>query len=324
MFSTKKWRTGLVLAAGAALVLTGCSGDGDGGGDSGADITIGVVYKDASNPYWLAAENGAKAEAEKEGVKLIVQSPTNEEAIPEQIDKIRALITQGVDGLMVAPNAPDQLQPVLQEAVDQNIPVALIDTGIPDWDGALTTIGTDNYAAGKIAGDYIVKNNDQGNVAILGGLAGNPATDSRVQAFKDAIKDTDIKVVTELSAKSNGPEAVNVMSDMLQSHPEIDIVFAPADVMALGAVSAIKTAGLDVGDFQVIGVDGTQDGADSVQAGELTGTVAQYPYKMGVDGVKSVAQAINGDEVEERIDTGADLIDADNVDDYLNQLKEQG
>lgn len=323
MLPTTKWQAGIVLTAAAALVLTGCSASGSADSGSSREKTIGVVYKDASNPYWIQAENGAKAEAKKDGVKLIIQSPTNEQAIQEQIDKIRALITQGVDGLMVSPNSPKQLQPVLEEAVNQGIPVALIDTGIPGWNGQLTTIGTDNYDAGKIAGEYIAKHNKSGNVAILDGLPGNPATDDRVRAFKAAIKGTNIKVVTDLSANSSGPDAVNVMSDMLQAHPDINIVFAPADVMALGAVSAIKTAGLDPKDFQVVGVDGTRDGANSIKSGGLTATVAQYPYKMGEDGVKSMLKKIKGGTVKKRVDTGADLIDSSNVSDYISSLNHE-
>lgn len=318
----KKWQAAAAVAAATSLfLLAGCSSGGSGSGSG--EKTIGVVYKDASNPYWIQAENGAKDEAKKEGVKLIIQSPTNEQAIQEQIDKINALITQGVDGLMVSPNLPKQLQPVLDKAVAQHIPVALIDTGIPGWDGALTTIGTNNYDAGKIAGEYIVKHNTSGNVAILDGLSGNPATDDRVRAFKDALKGTQIKVVTDISANSSGPDAVNVMSDMLQAHPDINIVFAPADVMALGAVSAIKTAGLDVKKFQVIGVDGTRDGANSIKAGELTATVAQYPYKMGKVGVQSVMAKLNGKKVDKRIDTGANLIDSSNVAKYITSINDQ-
>lgn len=329
-------RRGSSLAAAllaTLIVLAGCgSGNGDstatgdstgtdGSGGSG-DATIGVVLKTLTSPYWQRVSNGAEEGGSEAGVTVTLAGATQESNIQEQIDKVRAAIVQEVDALVVAPTAADQLQPVLQEAVDADIPVLLVDTNIDGWDGALTFIGTDNEAAGEEAGNYILSKTTTGKVAFIAGVPGNPSTDDRIAGAKMVIEGSDIEVVAELNANSDRAEARSVMADILQANPDVSIVFAANDDMALGAIEAIKGAGLDPADFIVLGVDGNKDAVESIQAGELTASVAQNPFNMGKQSVLSAVQVVNGETIEERIDTGTTLVDETNAEEYLTDLAE--
>lgn len=320
----------LTALVAAALVLAGCgdgdSSDGDtagaGGGSGDGEQTIGVVLKTLTSPYWQRVSNGAEEGGSEAGVTVTLAGATQESNIQEQIEKVRAAIVQEVDALVVAPTAADQLQPVLQEAVDADIPVLLVDTNVDGWDGALTFIGTDNHAAGGEAGKYILSKTDSGQVAFIAGVPGNPSTDDRIAGAKEELEGSGIEVVAELNANSDRAEARAAMADILQANPDVSIVFAANDDMALGAIEAIKGAGLNPGDFIVIGVDGNKDAVESIRAGELTASVAQNPFNMGKQSVLSAKEVLDGTTIETRIDTGTTLVDETNAEEYLTDLDE--
>lgn len=321
---SRQWRLALggIVAAGM-LAVAGCSSttsDGGDGGDDGGDVTVGVVLKTLSSPYWQRVADGAEAAGEEAGVNVTLAGATAETKVQEQIEKVRAAITQQVDALVVAPTAAEQLQPVLQQAVDSDIPVLLVDTNVDGWDGATTFIGTDNVAAGAQAGEFILSKIDSGQVALLAGVPGNPSTDERIEGAKEVISKSDLEIVAELNANSDRADARAAMADILQANPDVKVLFAANDDMALGAIEAIKGAGADPGDFVVVGVDGNKDAVASIQAGELTASVAQNPVTMGEEGVFSAVKVIEGESIDDRIDTGTTLVEASNAEEYLDSL----
>src|SRR5699024_6643014 len=106
----------------------------------------------------------------------------------------------------------------------------------------------------------------EGTIALIRGVPGNASTESRVNGVIDTIEDSDIEVVSDLAANSDRAEARSVMASVLQSNPDVSIVFAANDDMALGALEAIGSAGVAMDDILVVGVDGTQDAVDSILA----------------------------------------------------------
>ncbi|HLT85731.1 MAG TPA: sugar ABC transporter substrate-binding protein [Phototrophicaceae bacterium] len=321
-------RTRLTLTAaalGGALLLAACGGDGgtgDGGGDDDGH-TVAVVLKTLSSPFWLQVAGGVEDGAEAAGIEVTLAGATAETQVQEQIDKVRAAITQQVDALVVAPTQAEQLQPILEQAVDAGIPVLLVDTDIEGWDGKETFVGTDNYAAGVTAGEYILEQADSGSIALIRGVPGNPSTDNRVDGVIDTLEGSGIEVVADLSANSDRAEGRSVMADILQANPEVSVVFAANDDMALGALEAIKSAGVDLEDILVIGVDGTSDAVDSMLAGELDASIAQNSYDMGRTSVELAVELLEGGTIEERVDTGVTVVTQDNAEDYGATLEEQ-
>lgn len=321
-------RTRLTLTAaalGGALLLAACGGDG-GTGDGGDDDdghTVAVVLKTLSSPFWLQVAGGVEDGAEAAGIEVTLAGATAETQVQEQIDKVRAAITQQVDALVVAPTQAEQLQPILEQAVDAGIPVLLVDTDIEGWEGKETFVGTDNYAAGVTAGEYILEQADSGSIALIRGVPGNPSTDNRVDGVIDTLEGSGIEVVADLSANSDRAEGRSVMADILQANPEVSVVFAANDDMALGALEAIKSAGVDLEDILVIGVDGTSDAVDSMLAGELDASIAQNSYDMGRTSVELAVELLEGGTIEERVDTGVTVVTQDNAEDYGATLEEQ-
>lgn len=129
--------------------------------------------------------------------------------------------------------------------------------------------------------------------------------------------------MADLSANSDRAEGRSVMADILQSNPDVSIVFAANDDMALGALEAIKSAGVDLADILVIGVDGTGDAVDSMLAGELDASVAQNSYQMGRTSVELAVELLDGGSIDARVDTGVTVVTAETAEEYGSQLDEQ-
>ncbi len=323
-------RTSALSAAAltGALVLAACGGDdgggsGDGGGDGEGEYTVAVVLKTLSSPFWLQVAGGVEDGGEAAGVEVTLAGATAETQVQEQIDKVRAAITQQVDALVVAPTQAEQLQPILEQAVAADIPVLLVDTDIEGWDGKETFVGTDNHQAGVTAGEYILEQADSGSIAVIRGVPGNPSTDSRIDGALETLEGSGIEVVADLAANSDRAEGRSVMADILQSNPDVSIVFAANDDMALGALEAIKSAGVAMEDILVIGVDGTSDAVASMTAGELDASIAQNSYDMGRTSVELAVELLEGGTIEERVDTGVTVVTQENAEEYGAQLEEQ-
>lgn len=143
-------------------------------------------------------------------------------------------------------------------------------------------IASDNVAGGRMAGEFVAKLlGGKGKVVELEGIVGTSAARDRGKGFEEAIaKYPGIKLVAKQTANFNRAEGLIVMENILQAHPDIDAVFAQNDEMALGAIEAIKAAGL-LGKIYVVGFDAIDDAVEAVKKGEMAATIAQQPYKMG-------------------------------------------
>lgn len=286
------------------------------------NFKIGYVVKSLDQEFWLAVEKGAKdADAEFDNVEVFLDGATSETQVEEQIALVEDMITRGANALVVAPTAPAQLLPVLESAVADGIPVLLVDTDIDDWDGKTTFIGTDNIAAGEIAGKYVIEQLSEGSeVALLEGIPGVTTSVHRIKGFTDGLNSSgkDIEIVEQLTAKWDRAEAVSVTEDILTAHGEVDAILAANDQMALGAVEAVRAAGIDFEDILIVGFDGNPGAAQSILDGEMDASVAQMPYQMGYKGVEAARDLLMGKEISRRIDTGAELVTEENAEKFLD------
>jgi ribose transport system substrate-binding protein len=100
-------------------------------------VTVAFIAKALESSFWVTATNGAKSASQSDpNITVVTDAGTSETAIEEQIAKVESMIVRHVDAIAIAPSAPDQLIPVLQKAVDSEIPVVLVDTNIPSFSGA--------------------------------------------------------------------------------------------------------------------------------------------------------------------------------------------
>ncbi|MCH7678837.1 substrate-binding domain-containing protein, partial [candidate division KSB1 bacterium] len=162
---------------------------------------------------------------------------------------------------------------------------------------------------GRIAGEYIVKKlGGQGKVAVLEGIPGHETGDARLKGFHQAVDhESGIEIVVSQTANWERDQGFNVFQNILQSNPEVQALFACNDMMALGAIEAIAAA-RKTGEIIVVGFDAVEDARESIQKGEMEGSIAQYPSAMGKLAVETAVDIINSQTVSEFISTKIELI----------------
>jgi ribose transport system substrate-binding protein len=266
-----------------------------------AKPTVALVLKTLNSPFFIEMQRGAQAEADKQGVNLVVQAAEREVDVDKQMQIIENLIQTRVGALAITPSGSREIVTAIAKANQAGIPVVIVDTRVDPAaarEGGIkieSFVGSDNYEGGKVAGQHLVEiSGGKATVAILEGIPGHETSDSRMRGFKDAIKASPgVKVVASQTANWERDQGFNVFQNMLQAHPEIDTLFACNDMMALGAVEAIQAAG-KTGKVRVIGFDAVDDARKAMTAGTMVASVAQFPADMGRLAVESAAQLIRG------------------------------
>lgn len=308
----KKLLMGL-LAVGL-FILTACGGatlEGDQTADEGEveekapeDITIGLSISTLNNPFFGQLEDGVMDTADENGSKVRVVDAQDDTAT--QNDDIDDLIQQGVDILLINPVDSDAITPAIEAANAAGIPVITLDRSSAGGN-VLSLVASDNVEGGELAANFIIDQvGEDAAVVQLEGVPGASAANERGLGFAN-VADEKLDVIESQSANFNRSEGLEVMENILQSHSDLDAVFAQNDEMALGALEALESAGL-LGDVIVVGFDGNDDAIAEVDAGRLTATVAQKPYDMGVIGVETAYKYFQGESVDAEISSPLELI----------------
>nr|WP_296011475.1 D-ribose ABC transporter substrate-binding protein [uncultured Blautia sp.] len=298
---------GLLLAVAMMFSLGGCNaitidGEGELSGENSGSGAVGFSVSTLNNPFFVSLSEGAKAEAEKQGVKLVVVDAGDDAA--KQTNDIEDLISRNVSVLIVNPVDSDAVAPAVQNAVSKGIKVISVDRVVNGVE-VDCQIASDNVAGAKMATEYLVELIGEGaKAAELEGVPGASATIDRGAGFHEAA-DAALDVVASQTANFNRAEGMNVMENILQSSPEVKGVFAHNDEMALGAVEAVAASGKDI---KIIGFDATDDAVTAVKAGKMAATVAQKPELMGETAVQTAIKLINGETVEKSLPVEVELI----------------
>ena len=277
-------------------------------------VLLSMKGPGGGNPFWAAVEQGAKDKAAELGVDLVVLAPPTESDIQAQIAQVEDQLSKGIDALAIAPTDPTALAPVIDQAKAQGVGVVFVDTN--GTNEGVTFIGTNNEEGAKLAADYICQNVEKGSdVAILQGIITQSTGQARAEGSKTGLSACGLNVVAEQPADWDTATAQSVMENILTGNPNLKAVFASNDNMALGAVEAIKAAGLG-GKILVVGFDANPNAAAAVLAGDMAATVAQNPTNMGALGVENALKVKRGETIDPLIDTGTVLVTKENAAEY--------
>jgi ribose transport system substrate-binding protein len=269
--------------------------------------------------YMLA---GTKELLDKEGqgIELKVQSPASEADAGAQVSIVENFISLGVNAIAICAMDNNAIAPAVVKANTAKIPVFAFNTPVPWPDGKVATdIGYDQRAAGKAAGEHIAKVlNGKGTVAIIQGLPSSFTTE-RVGGAKDALKNfPDIKVVSEQAGDWLKDKAYAVTQNILTANPDVNLVYAISDEMALGAKSAAKASGSKA---YVLGLDGTMDAFDAIKNGNLDATIDTHLADEGRNIAKAAIALKNGQTLAPKMYQDPSVVSKDNATDVYNQLK---
>jgi len=277
----------------------------------GEGLTIGFSQIGSESAWRTAFTNAVQAEAEERGINLLFSDAQQEQE--NQIAAMQAWIAQGdVDAIILAPVVTSGWDVVLQEAQDAGIPVVIVDRNV-DSDPSLyvTRVSSDFVHEGRLAAAWLVQaTSGNCNIVELYGTVGSAAAEDRAVGFREVIDlFTGMEIIRSETGNFVRTEGKQVMESFLSAEDPANIcaVFAHNDDMAIGAIEAIKEAGLvPAEDILVVSVDAIPDIFDSLDAGETNATVELSPF-MGGPAFDAVVSYLAGEELPGWIPVGGGL-----------------
>jgi ribose transport system substrate-binding protein len=270
----------------------------------------------ASDAFYLTMNKGAQAAAKKLG-NVSVQFTGSPQAFspPTQIPFLNAAIAKKPDAILIAPTDKSALIAPIQRAVSAGIPVVTVDTFITK-PLAFTNISTDNLAGGRAAATALVKAiGGSGEVAGISVNPGISTTDQRQQGFEQELKKyPNVKYLGTQYCNDDQTKATNLMSALLNGHPNLKGVFAMNVVSGNGVTAAVTAAGKS-GEVKLVEFDAGPPQVQALKGGTIDALVAQYPFGIGQLGVQLAYKYVTGHKsgIKKHYGTGSAVITRANV-----------
>jgi ribose transport system substrate-binding protein len=312
------------LLALAAFFAVSC-GDSGSRAQNGAragkgPITIAVVPKGTSHEFWKSIHAGA-VQAEREltaqgtPVRIIWKGPLREDDREQQVQVVEGFVSQGVQGLVLAPLDNQALVRPVEEARRAGVPTVIIDSDLAS-DSIVSFVATDNHKGGQLAAARLgALLGGKGKVLLLRYAEGSASTHAREEGFLEELrKFPGITLVSSDQYAGPTRETAKRASENLLNRFGADLqgIFTPNESATVGMLLALQDVGR-VGKIKLVGFDAGRTLVDALRARQLDGLVVQNPMRMGYLGVKTMVDHLSGRPVERRVDTGVMLVTADNI-----------
>jgi fructose transport system substrate-binding protein len=341
-------RASRALATGSVLALTAgglvaCGDDDEGGAAAGGEsggggqeqITVGLITKTETNPFFVKMKEGAEARARQANVQLQSFAGKKDGDNESQVAAVENLISAGAKGLLITPNDSEAIVPSLDKARQAGMLVIALDTPTEPATAADATFATDNYAAGLAIGKWakgtFEKEGKEAKIAMLDLNPEGVSVDvQRDQGFlegfgidvkdKGKIGDEDDPRIVGHDVTDGAEEGGRTaMENLLQKDDSINLVYTINEPAAAGAYEALKAAGKEK-DVTIVSVDGGCPGVENVKKGIIGATSQQYPLKMASEGVAAIRRFADSESKpqptagKDFTDTGVTLITDQPVD----------
>jgi ribose transport system substrate-binding protein len=284
-------------------------------------FTIAVIPQGSTHEYWKSIHAGAVKATQDEaarGVKVNViwKGPMREDDREQQVQVVEGFLSEGVNGIVLAPFDKDALVRPVEEAKRAGIATVVIDSALDSTD-PISFVASNNYHGGELAADEMARLlGGKGKVLLLRYQEGVFSTEQREKGFADKIKTySGIQLIssnqyagaTRDTAKSAAENLLNRFGS------EIDGIFTPNESSTAGTLLALEDSGR-AGKIKFIGFDASDIFVQAMRAGKLHGIIVQNPFRMGDLGVTTMVDHLEGKSVPKRIDTGVTLITPANLD----------
>jgi inositol transport system substrate-binding protein len=309
-------KTTLFAAGLTALMSTSAMAEG-----------IGVSMALFDDNFLTVLRNGIQATADAGGLKVQIEDAQND--VAKQLDQINNFIASGVDAIIVNPVDTSATQAMSDAAAAANVPLVYVnrqpinvDT-MPDNQAFVASNEVDSGTLETIAlcDNWAGEGKTEVNVYVMQGELSNQAAVQRTQDIYDVIEagkcKVKVNVIDQQTANWSRDQAQNLMTNWLSTGAAFDGVIANNDEMAIGAIQAMKAAGIDMATVQVGGVDATQDALAAMQAGDLDVTVFQDAAGQGSGALDAATKLAAGEAVEQKVYIPFQLVTPANVADYL-------
>ena len=271
------------------------------------DYKIALITMDSVDQHWVSLKEGAEEEAKADGVTVDFMAPDVKDDA-KQIECINNAVAGGYDAILVAANSEDAVSGALQEAVDAGIKIVYVDS--PANVEAEATFSTDNKAAGKTAGEEMIKALEDKGVkdGSIGIVNINNSTNTAIQreaGFREAFEGTDYELLETQYCEGDAAKAQTIAENYITEG--VVGIFGANEGAATGTGNAIKASGSD--EIVGVGFDKSDTLKGLIEDGYLVCTMAQNPDQMGKLGVQACIKALNGEDLGGEVtDTGVSVL----------------
>ena len=271
------------------------------------DYKIALITMDSIDQHWVSLKEGAEAEAEADGVTVDFMAPDVKDDA-KQIECINNAVAGGYDAIMVAANSEDSISGALQEAVDAGIKIVYVDS--PANVDAEATFSTDNKAAGKSAGEEMLKQLEEkgikdGSIGVVNVNTSTNSTLQREEGFREAFDGSDYEILETQYCEGDAAKAQTIAENYITEG--VVGIFGANEGAATGTGNAIKASGSD--EIVGVGFDKSDTLKGLIEDGYLYCTMAQNPDQMGKLGVQACIKALNGEDLGGEVtDTGVSVL----------------
>jgi len=286
---------------------------------------VGFAQMESNNPWRIAETKSFHDTAEQCGWDLIATDAAGSAA--KQVADVDSMIAQGIDVLFLPPREEKPLIPAVMKAKAAGIPTFLVDRSVDPnvakpGEHFVSFLGSDFIDQGARAAGWLMENfdGDEGIIVQLEGTTGSSPANDRKKGFDDAIASDDrFEIVASQTGDFARDMGRQVMETLLQAHPNVNVVYAHNDEMAIGAIQALELAGRKPGeDVTVVSIDGTRDALQAIIDGKMGVTVESSPFfgPLACEVMKSYAA---GEEIPHWVKVEDRIFTADNAADHIDE-----
>lgn len=277
---------------------------------------LGLAVANLQANFFNQIKQSVEDEAKTRGIEVITVDAKGDG--PTQVNQIQDLLTQNIDALIYIPAGAAAATVPVKLAHAAGVPVVNVDRNAEGAPGD-TFIATDSVASAKAVCEHIIeKAGGSGKMVIIHGQKGTTPEVDRTKGCMEAVNaNPGVKVVAEQwSNMWSQDEGFQIMQNMVQANPDVTIVFAQADGLALGAAQAIKVANPSQ-EIVVGGFDGDTAALEALKNGVFDVTATQQTQKMGRMAVDMAVKIVGGEKVEPVQLMDATLTTKDNVEGFI-------
>lgn len=274
---------------------------------------FGATYMTRNNPYFDVLHEAIEETVEGNGDILISRDPCQDQE--KQNAQILEMIEEGIEVLFLNPVDWEKVKPALEACREAGVVVINVDTVVKDTEYVVSIVETDNYLAGVLCAQEMMRQVDSANIVIIG----NPIQTSiinRVQGFLDTIEGNDnYQVVYTGIGAGEFEVSAEVMAEFLKKNIEFNVVLGGNDPTALGVLAALQQYRMEKG-VLIYGIDGSPDFKGMLELGYVSGTSAQSPKTIGEVAAQTAYDYLSGQEVAPYISIEPYMITRENLAEY--------
>jgi ribose transport system substrate-binding protein len=321
----KKLIVSAVAIAAASLVAGSAFAEGLPKLEAKDRYKVGFAQTESNNPWRIAETKSFQEVAAECGWDLVYTDAAGSAA--KQVSDVESMIAQGVDAIFLAPREERPLIPAVKRAKAAGIPVFLVDRSVDPaaakaGEDYVTFLGSDFVDQGRRAANWLIENfkGDKAVIIELEGTTGSSPANDRKKGFDEVIATQgNMAIVASRSGDFARDTGRQVMETLLQAHPDVNVVYAHNDEMAIGAIAALEAAGRKPGeDVTIVSIDGTRDALQAIIDRKLGVTVESSPF-FGPLSCETMKRYAKGETIEPWVKVEDRIFTVDNAAEHIGE-----